>query len=126
MSYFNIKIFETNTFFEIKIFQNRYRYFFRYQFFSDTNTDTFFETNTETFSDTKIFSKPIPILLFDTIFFETDTDTIKKTWKSFETKKFRNRNVNLCSSTIRTEKAKISIQIRVYLPSLGLVCVLFR
>ena len=49
--------------FQYKIFRNRYRYFFRYQF----------------------FSKPIPILFSIPHFFETNTDTF------FDTKNFRNR-----------------------------------
>ena len=63
----------TDTFFDTKIFGNRYQYFFRYQ----------------------IFSKPILILLSIPKFFETDADTIKK-WKSFETERFQNRNDTLC------------------------------
>ena len=80
---------ESDTFFDTKIFRNRYRYFFWYQ----------------------NFSKPIPILFSIPKFFETDTDTFFDTkffrnryryhqnnWKSFETEKFRNRNVTLCQS----------------------------
>ena len=44
---------ESDTFFDTKIFRNRYRYFFRYQ----------------------KFSKPIPILFSKPIFSETDTNT---------------------------------------------------
>ena len=44
----NPKLFSDTNFFRYRI-----RYFFRYQFFSETDTDTFFET--------KFFSKPIPI-----------------------------------------------------------------
>ena len=54
---------DTDTFFDTEIFRNRYRYFFRYQF----------------------FSKPIPILFSIPNFFETDTDTF------FDTKFFRNQ-----------------------------------
>ena len=44
----------------------------------------------------QFFSKPIPILFSIPKIFETDTDTIKNKWKSFETEKFRNWNVTLC------------------------------
>ena len=69
----NPKLFSDTNFFRYRI-----RYFFRYQFFFDTDTDTFF--------DTKFFPKPIPILLAIPKNFETDTDTF------VDTKNFRNRH----------------------------------
>jgi len=97
VSFFNTKFFETDTdtFYESKIFRNRYRYFFWYQNFSKPipilfSIPIFFETDTDTFFDTKFFrnqyryffryqnfSKPIPI-------------------PSKQLEKFRNRNVTLC------------------------------
>ena len=100
MSYFNIKIFETNTFFETKIFQNRYRYFFRYQFFWNRYWYFFWNQN---------FPKPIPIFFsipknfetntntfFDTKFFQNRYRSYQNNWKSFEAKNFRNQNITLC------------------------------
>ena len=87
----------------IRIFRNRYRYFFQNQIFSKPiailfSIPNFFETDTNTFFDTKFFwnryryffryqkfSKPIPILFSIPNFSETDTDTF------FDTKIFRNR-----------------------------------
>ena len=98
---------------DTKFFRYRIRYFFRYRFFSDTDTDTFFDTKIlrnryQYFFRYQNFSKPIPILFSIPIFFETDTDTFFETknfrnryryhpnnWNSFETEKFRNRNVTL-------------------------------
>ena len=92
MTQFRIRKFktDTDTLSDTKNFRNRYRYFFRYQ----------------------NFSKPIPILFSIPKIFETDTDTFfdtkifrnryryhQKKWKSFETEKFRNRNVTLWYST---------------------------
>jgi len=94
------KIMNICVLFQYKNFRNRYQYFFRYQFFSKPipilfSVPNFFETDTDTFFETKFFrnryryffryqnfSKPIPIP--------------SKNWKSFETEKFRNRNVTLC------------------------------
>ena len=59
----NLNETKSKTFFDTNFFRYRIRYFFRYQFFSDT--DTFF--------DTKFFLKPIPLLFSIPKFFKTDT-----------------------------------------------------
>ena len=59
-------------------------------FFSETK---FSETETETFFRDQIFSKPKPILFFRNQIFRNRNP--QRFGKSFETEKFRNRNVNL-------------------------------
>ena len=56
--------------------------------FSETETDTFFRG--------QIFSKPKAILFFRDQIFRNRNQNHQKIGKSFETEKFRNRNVNLC------------------------------
>ena len=74
----NPKLFSDTNFFQYRI-----RYFFLYQFFSKQilillSIPKIFETETDTFFDTKKFRNWYQYFLRDQIFFETDTDTIKK------------------------------------------------
>ena len=78
-------LFSETKFSEIEIetfFQNHFRDFSETKF-SEIETDTFFRD--------QIFSKPKLILFWDQIFRNRNP---KKIGKSFETEKFRNRNVN--------------------------------
>ena len=61
--------------------------------FSETK---FSETETETFFRDQIFSKPKPRLFFRNQIFRNRNRNPQRFGKSFETEKFRNRNVNLC------------------------------
>ena len=71
---------------DTKFFRNRNRYFFPETKFSETETETFFRD--------QIFSKPKPRLFFRNQIFRNRNP--QRFGKSFETEKFRNRNVNLC------------------------------
>ena len=55
----------------------------------------FSETETETFFRDQIFSKPKPRLFFRNQIFRNRNRNPQRFGKSFETEKFRNRNVNL-------------------------------
>ena len=57
----------------------------------------FSETETETFFRDQIFSKPKPRLFFRNQIFRNRNRNPQRFGKSFETEKFRNRNVNLWS-----------------------------
>ena len=61
-------------------------------FFSETK---FSETETETFFRDQFFSKPKPRLFFRNQIFRNRNRNPQRFGKSFETEKFRNRNVNL-------------------------------
>ena len=66
------------------------------------DTQNLNETESKSFFRYQIFSIPNPILFSISIFFDTESDTIQKIGKvlkprCFETKKFRNRNVTLCT-----------------------------
>ena len=85
-TFFRDQIFpKPRLFSEIKVFRNR-------DFFSETK---FSETETETFFRDQIFSKPKPRLFFRNQIFRYRNRNLQKIGKSFETEKFRNRNVNL-------------------------------
>ena len=87
---------ETDSFFRNQIFRNWNR-----DFFSDTK---FSETDTETFFRDQIFSIPKPRLFFWNQIFQNRNRNPQRFGKSFETEKFWNRNVNLCSWDIRSER----------------------
>ena len=78
--------------FRDQIFRNRDRDFFP--------RPNFFETETETFFRDQIFSKPKPRLFFRNQIFRNRNRNPQRFGKSFETEKFRNRNVNLCRSPL--------------------------
>ena len=136
---------DTDTFIDTKIFRNRYRYFFRYQKFSKPIPILFpipknFETDTDTFSDTKKNRNRYRYFFWYQFFFETDTDTFfdtknfrnryryhQKKWKSFETEKFRNRNVTLCWGlgwhiSIQEEKTTGRYHREMVLIKIGMTC----
>ena len=60
------------------------------------DTKNLTETDTETFFPIPNFPKPIPRLFFRYQIFRNRNRYPQKIGKSFETEKFRNRNVNLC------------------------------
>ena len=66
------------------------------------DTKNLTETDTETFFPIPNFPKPIPRLFFRYQIFRNRNRYPQKIGKSFETEKFRNRNVNLCLSQQRS------------------------